>query len=202
MELQPPPLTPEEVASLSATEYVHLGQPQTVQVFGIMHVIFGGFGVLMVAWNSVLLIFGNPLVKLMGHSPQLKIQTSLESEMRPYTLLGLLIMILLTTLILIAGVLLLKKRKNALKWSNYYAWSSIATKLINLVISIVVILPMTKKIMSTVAPPSPGTAFVAMGSMMIVSVVVVFAISLIYPVLSLILLNRPFVKTWLANQPK
>lgn len=197
---QPPPLTPEEVARLSANEYVHLGQPQTVKVFGILHLIFGGFGALMVAWNLVVLIFGNPMLKLMGNSPQLQMQTTLESEMKAYTLFGVLVLMILTALILNAGVLLLKKRKNALKWSNYYAWSSIATKLINLVISIVVIMPMTQKVMSALTPASSGAAFGAIGPMMIVSIVVGFIVTLIYPILTLVLLNRPNVKTWLANQ--
>ncbi len=200
MEQQPPPLTPEEVAHLSAVEYVNLGQPQTVKVFGILHVIFGVFGVLMVAWSLVVIIFGNPMLKLMGNSPQVQIQTRLEAEMLPYTLVGLVVMIILTALILIAGFLLLKQRKNALKWSNYYAWSSIATKLINLVISISYIVPLTQKAMSATTPPSSGAIFGAMGPMMILSLVVGFAFSLVYPVLTLILLNRPFVKTWFANQ--
>ncbi len=201
MEQQPPPLTPEEVAHLSSMEYVNLGQPQTVKVFGILHVIFGGFGVLMVSWNLVVMIFGNPMLKLMGNSPQFEMQTRLETEMQPYTLIGMFIMMVLTVLILIAGVLLLKKRKSAIKWSNYYAWSSIATKLINLVISIVYIVPLTQKAMSAVTPSSSGAMFGAMGPMMIMSIVVGFAISLVYPILTLILLNRPIVKTWFANQP-
>ncbi len=154
----------------------------------------------MVAWNLVVLIFGNPMLKLMGNSPQLQMQTTLESEMKAYTLFGVLVLMILTALILNAGVLLLKKRKNALKWSNYYAWSSIATKLINLVISIVVIMPMTQKVMSALTPASSGAAFGAIGPMMIVSIVVGFIVTLIYPILTLVLLNRPNVKTWLANQ--
>jgi hypothetical protein len=50
MEEQPPPLTPQEIAVLQAAQYAGLGQPQTVMVFGIMHVVFAGFGLLGGAW--------------------------------------------------------------------------------------------------------------------------------------------------------
>jgi hypothetical protein len=199
---QPPALTHEEVTRLSAIEYANLGQPQTVKVFGIMHVIFGGFGALMIAWTTFVMIFGNPMLKWFGNSPQFQMQASMESEMMPYTLFSTIILVILTALILIAGVLLLKKRKNAIKWSNYYAWVSIAAKIINLVISILVMVPMTKKMMSTLPPASSGAVLGGFGIMMIVSMVVGFIITLIYPTLTLILLNRPYVKTWFANQPR
>jgi hypothetical protein len=164
-------------------------------------VIFGAYGALAGIWALVVIFFGNPMLKLMGNSPQVQIQTDMQSEMMPYTIFGTVLSIILTILIINAGVLLLKKRKNALKWSNIYAYASIGMKIINLLISIVWIAPMTKEMMSTVSAGSAGGTFGAFGPVMIISMVVGFLVTLIYPVLTLVLLNRPPIKTWFANQP-
>lgn len=199
MQEQPPALSPEEVAHLSATQYNHLGQPQTVKVFGILHLIFGGYGVLMLVWSLIVIIFGNPFLKLSGSSPEMDMQAKLQADMIGFTIAATGIYFVVTALIVIAGILLLKGRKSALKWSNGYAWSSIAYKLFSLAYTLLVVIPMTQEMMTT----TPGSHALTGGveSIMIGTILVSFLIPLIYPVLSLILLNRPNVKTWLANQP-
>lgn len=80
MEQQPPPLTPEEVARLSASEYAQLGQPQTIKIFGIIHLILGGLGVLMLLWSLVIIFYGNPFLALTGNTPQAQAQESFQNE--------------------------------------------------------------------------------------------------------------------------
>lgn len=46
-----PPLTPQDIAVMQVAHYAQLGQPQTVKVFGIMRVIFAGFGLLGAVWS-------------------------------------------------------------------------------------------------------------------------------------------------------
>jgi hypothetical protein len=200
MQEQPPELSVDEIASLTHSQYAHLGQPQPVKVFGIIHLIFGGFGVLTAIWAWIVIIIGNPMLKFMGNSPQQEIQSHLESELLPYSIIGAVLNCILTFLIIRAGILLLKKRKAALKWSNAYAYTSIIIKVLNLILTLTYILPMTQQIMNTSMPSSPGAGTLAVGSIMFVSTIFGFLFSLVYPVLTLILLNRPTVKTWCAYQ--
>jgi hypothetical protein len=198
---QPPPLTPQEISEFAGSEYAQLGQPQTVKVFGIMHLIFGGIGVLMVLWSLFVLIAGNPFLKLAGNSPQVEMQTKLQADMMSYTIASTALTVWVTGLMIVAGILLLKGRKSARKWSNCYAISSIAVKIINMVVQVVYVLPMMQKMISGMAPGAAGPGVGAMESVMLASMIVTAVITLIYPVLTLILLNRPNVKTWFANQP-
>ncbi len=200
MEQQPPPITPEEMSHYTAGEYAQLGQPQQVKVLGIMHLVFGGIGVLTILWSLFVIIIGNPFLKLAGNTPEMQMQAKLEADMIGYTIAATVLMILVTVLIITAGVLLVKGRKNGLKWSNYYAWASIGTKIINVIVSIVYVLPMTQELMKQTTP-SVGAMKGGFEAIMIGSMLMSFLIPLIYPVLTLILLNRPYVKTWFANQP-
>jgi amino acid permease len=185
---------------LSATQYAHLGQPQTVKVFGILHVVFGVFGVLMTLWTLYVTLVGNPFLALSGSTPQMRAQTELESELSGYTLVSTAIYILITVLILIAGTLLLKGRKSALKYSNCYAWLSIAYKVISVIVYFTYVLPLSREIIMT-SSTSAGMAASSMEVMMISIFLGTIVISIIYPILTLVLLNRPKVKNWLANQP-
>jgi hypothetical protein len=198
---QPPPLTPEELNELSANQYSYLGQPQTVKVFGILHLIFGGFGVLASLWSLYVIIIGNPFLKLAGASPEVQLQTQLEAKMLTYTVVSTAIYIAVTALIIIAGVQLLKGRKNALKWSNTYAWTSIVSKIINAVATLVFVIPITREVMSQTAPGA-GAAMGSMEGIMISSMLGTVIVSCVYPILTLIFLNRPNVKTWFESQGK
>ncbi len=200
MQEQPPALSPEEVARLSATQYANLGQPQTVKVFGILHVVFGVFGVLMTLWTLYVTFVGNPFLGLAGNTPQMRAQTELEKAMMGYTLVSTAVYALITVLILIAGTLLLKGRKSALKYSNGYAWLSIGSKVISAITYFTYVLPMSRDIIMT-SSSSAGMASTSMELVMITTFLITLVISVIYPILTLVLLNRPKVKTWFANQP-
>ncbi len=198
---QPPPLSQEEINQLASQQYAQLGEPQPVKVLGIFHVIFGAIGALGSLWTIYVIVMGNPFLKMAGDNPGVDFQRKLEESTKVYTVIGTAFSVLVTALILTAGIQLLKKRKTALKWSNAYAWSSIGTKVLNLILSFIIVVPMTQKMMSEIsggaaAPPIPG-----FGGIMYASMFGGFLFSIIYPVITLILLNRPNVKQWFANQP-
>lgn len=196
---QPPALSPEEISALAAKQYAHLADPQPVKVLGILHVIFGGIGAMGTLWAIYVLLAGNPFMKA-GDAGMIAIQKQIEKETMAYTAIGTGFSLIVTALILIAGIQLLQKRRTALKWSNSYAYASIGTKAINLVLSMMIIVPMTKKIMQEIAGAGAGAMPGAMGGVMYGSIIGGFFISIIYPVLALILLNRPYIKQWFANQ--
>ena len=200
MQDQPPPLSPEEVASLSAVEYAHLGSPQTVKVFGIMHLIFGGLGAAAAIWALWISFFGNPMIKLMGNTPQAQMQVALQEKMQGVTIVSTVIMLIVTFLILYSGIALLKNRRNAVTWSNRYAVASIIQKMINIILGLIYTVPLTKEMMASAGAP-PGVAAGVMETFAIASTIGGGLISCVYPALALIFLNRPVVKTWFANRP-
>jgi hypothetical protein len=197
---QPPPLTPQEISEFAGSEYAQLGQPQTVKVLGIMHLIFGAYGVFAIVWSWFIIIAGNPFLKLAGNSPEMQMQAKLQADMSLYTLMSAVLLVGVTALIIPAGIMLLKGRKNGLKWSNAYAWTSIGTKILNMIVTLFYVMPLTHEIMGQ-ATTSAGAGMAGMKMIMTGSMIVGLLLPLIYPVLTLILLNRPNVKTWFANQP-
>ena len=146
---QPPPLSPEEVSNLAGAEYAQLGQPQTVKVFGILHIAFAAFGLLSSIWTIFISVAGNPFLNLSAANPaaqaQAKAQLAMEKQMLPATVAMTVLTVIIAALMLTAGIKMLKKRKDGLKWSNRYAWTSLFGKAINLVVAITISIPATKK---------------------------------------------------------
>lgn len=116
------------------------------------------------------------------------------------TVLALVMTVLTTVLILIAGIKLLKKRRSGLLWSNRYAWTSLAGKVITLILTFLYTIPAMKEMV--VDPALPAAAQSVMRSTMVIGAVVGVVVTCVYPILTLILLNRPKTKQWFAAQPE
>lgn len=200
---QPPPLSPEEIAARQTAEFANTGQPQSVKIFGIMHLVFGAYGVLATLLAIVAMIGVNPFLALMpktpGASVQMEQQAAMQTEMLPMTIVNTIIAIATTAFIITAGILMLKRRRNGLKWSNRYAWTSLLGKVVGIVLTIIYTIPMMKEITSGGSSPGmPG----AMENVMLGSMIFGILLTCIYPILSLVLLNRPKTKEWFAAQPE
>jgi len=204
MEQQPPPLTPQDIAAMQVAQYAQLGQPQTVKVFGIMHVIFAGFGLLGAVWGIFVIVVGNPFLHFMPQTPEMavqaKMQEAMEQSMMPMTVISTILTVAVGLLMLRAGVLLLKKRRSGLQWSNRYAWASLASKVVNTVLAFVYTMPAMKEMMASSMPKGAslpgGMEWIVIGS----TLLTILAMSA-YPVITLVLLNRPKTKEWFAAQP-
>lgn len=70
----------------------------------------------------------------MDKFPKVEMQTKLQADMMSYTIGSTALAVWVTALMIVAGILLLKGRKSARKWSNCYAISSISVKIINMVV--------------------------------------------------------------------
>ncbi len=202
---QPPPLTPQEIAVRQNAEYADVGQPQTVKVFGIMHLVLGAYGVLTVLLAILAIIGFNPFLALMpksaGATAQMEQQAAMQSEMMPITIVSTIVAIATTVFIIMGGVLMLKRRRSGLKWSNRYAWTSLLGKVLNLFATVFYTIPMMKEITSS---PGGGSGMPAgtMETVMIGSAFFGIVLTCLYPILSLVLLNRPKTKEWFAAQPE
>lgn len=197
-------MTPQEVSELADKEYAQTGQPQPVKIFGIMHVIFSAFGILFGLWGLLVVLVGNPLMKFMSQSPemraQMQAQQAMQDQMMEVTLIATFLGLLIAGLMLTAGIRLLQKRRSGLKWSNRYAWTSLVGKLVNLIIALAYTYPIMKESNALAASGSPMGG--AMESVMLASMIGGVLVACVYPVLTLVFLNRPKVKTWFANQPE
>ncbi len=201
---QPPPLTPQEIAAMQVAQHADLGQPQQVKVFGILHVIFAGFGLLSSAWGLLLIAIGNPFMLFLPKTPQMeaqaKVQEAMQAKMMPMTVISTVLTVTVGLIMLRAGILLLKKRRGGLYWSNLYSYVSLAAKAVNLVLAFIYTVPAMKEMTNTMAgggPTLPGVEWIMIGSMLL-GIVIAAA----YPIAALVLLNRPNVKQWFSTRPE
>jgi hypothetical protein len=165
-----------------------IGTPATVTVLAIFHLVFAGIGILSAAWGLMGPYMMNWFSEVAGPSPEMEAQVAMQKEL------------LVAVPMIMAGILMLRKRKNGLKWSNIYAWSSIGAKVITMVLAVTIMTPMMEGLMdrSGGSPAPPGLA----EGFMVFGVIIGAVFSCTYPVLSLILLNRQSIKEWFARLPQ
>lgn len=196
----PSPYQPPLPQDTSSNPYAHVGEPAVVKVFGILHLVFAGIGIILASWGLFIVIAGNPFLRLTETTPQMQAQIEMQSKLNPMGLATNSLALLVAVPMIIAGIQLLKKRKTALKWSNLYAFSSLGAKAINLALTLIFVMPIMQEATKAILPSSSGAGS-AMGIAMIGGAIGSVAVSCIYPVLTLILLNRPNVKAWFSRLP-
>lgn len=181
-------------------------EPSAIRVFGILHLILAGLGLLTGAWS----LFANQMnsIFISSKSPGYEAQLRYMEEMNWVSILTGVFMIALAGLLIVAGIKLVRSQPDGIAWSNRYAWISIATKMISLVISVAVLLPAMRRMIGGIMPPPsgmpPGSADAfanVMQTMMSVGIVASPIVSCAYPALALFFLNRPQVKEW-AGRPR
>lgn len=178
--------------------------PAAVKVFGILHLVLAGIGLLGGVWafasNKVMSAFQSA-------DPSMVIQMKYAEEMWPVTVMSGIFALGLAALLLVSGLKLVRSQPDGVLWSNRYAWTSITTKVIGLVVAVVYVLPMTHRMMGELVGNTPGLPAGASGamagfmkSMTAVGTVIGPVISCIYPALALYFLSRPAVKAWAAGK--
>lgn len=186
---------------------VPLFEPAAVKVFGILHLVFAGLGIIGGIWNLVIGIIGNPLQGLTGDpggaNPQYQAQFDLQEKLTPMTLTNGILSLLVAVPMIIAGIKLLKKRGSGLKWSNIYAISSLFAKAVNAVFTLVIYVPAMHEMTRTIVGSSraPGGFSEIMSASIAGGALIGIVISCVYPGLTLFLLNRPSTRAWFARQP-
>ena len=182
-------------------------EPASIQVFAIFHFILAGIGVLFGLWSVVSMFFSNEMagVGMPAGEQREKFVEAQQGYMEDIGWVSVMtgvFMLVLAVMLAIAGAKLWKKQKAGLVWSNRYAWTSIATKLISLVVGVLVVLPASGKMVEAMTEGMPGNSEAT--SMVMKYSTAAGALlgplcSLIYPVLVLVLLNKPRVKRFLHD---
>jgi len=183
-------------------------RPPVVKVMGILHLVFAGLGLLGAVWGLFIAIVGNPFLKMMPATPEmhahLEAQMAMQEKIKPMTITSSTLSLLVAIPMIIAGIKLLRKHKDGLKWSNIYAVSSLAAKVVNMVLAVTILIPAMREMTQGIMAKShlPGSAESIMGGFMAGGAIGGALISCAYPLLTLVLLNRAAPKAWFANLAK
>jgi len=180
--------------------------PAQVTVLGIIHLVLAVFGVVMAAFSGVMQGFSREMLGAQAGASgiagaQARMQVEILEMSRTTNFINLAGMVLLALLLAVAGTLLLKRRAAGIKVSNAYAWLSILFKLASVVMFFAWTMPKLDPAMAEMAK-SGGREVEMIGTVMRISAmagaVLTPVIMCVYPILTLVLLNRPKVKKSLA----
>ena len=179
-------------------------KPGTLTTFGVIHLVMAGLGIATVLWGTA--AQGNPNM-FMGADEQNPME-ELMHEVAWATWLSHGFMLILAVLLIISGIKMLKGKRDALRWSNRYAWASLGTKFASFVIALLFVAPVFRRagevMMQQIgqevgAVPGMDAGLGWVSTLMVVLAVITPVIACVYPVLVLMLTNRQPVKDWLAN---
>ncbi len=182
--------------------------PPVVKVMGILHLVFAGFGLIAAVWGLFIAVVGNPFLKLMPATPQmsaqLEAQLAMQEKIKPMTMTSSALSVLVAIPMIIAGIKMLRKHKDGLKWSNIYAVSSLSAKVVNLTLSVTILIPAMQEMTRGIIGKShlPGSVESIMSASMAGGAIIGVVFSCAYPLLTLILLNRTAPKAWFASITK
>lgn len=176
----------------------YIAEPPALKVFGILHLIFSAFGLLMGGWSLLTLLIGNPM--LHESTPGYEAQLIYQEKMKWVTALTGGFILIIAALLIVSGIKLVRSKPDGVIWSNRYAWFSIATKVISLFLSIFILGPATSELMQSTIQESGGNRGAGAAAIVrfttSISMVIVPIISCVYPGLALFFLSRKTVKDW------
>jgi hypothetical protein len=180
--------------------------PSAVNVFGILHLVLAGLGVLLGLWGLVSRMFVSVFQGMAPSDPAMVAQRKYMEDLWPVTVMNSVFALGLAALLLVAGLKLVRMKPDGVMWSNRYAWTSIATKAISLVVAVAYVLPLTNRMTGEIFANTRGMPAGSanmmtswMKSVTAVSTVLTPVLSCLYPALALFFLSRPAVKAWAAR---
>lgn len=202
--------SPQQEATLNAPEV----EPKSIQVFGILHLVFGSIGALSVILGFVFVFAVEPLFEFLAKQVEeseenaemaetLRVIGEISASQRAYSLINTVISAVLVVLLLRAGYALVKRRKSAVRQSNVWCWLSIIFTVLSIPLVILYSQPAQLEMMEKIESVSGGTATSAsdsgsaLGEM--IGAVLGPLVYLIYPVLTLVFLKRSQVGAYLAH---
>lgn len=195
-----------------------LVRPVAIQIFGILHLVFAGFGLLGAIIGIPLLLFMEPLADLVlglinesdpAGAETFQVIADFYLSQRTIWLVASIISLIGAILLLRAGLALIKSRKNSVLRSNIWCYFFIIYSLVSIPVTLMVSLPAQTEFQRKLeGSASPGGATVSSETLEpdterlinVGSAVFGGVVSLIYPGLALGFLNRKNVKDYLAQQ--
>lgn len=181
----------------------NMREPGAIKTFGVLHLVIAGLGFLAVLFSAVAAVFSDSLSKFQtdipGQNSRLpEIQKAYMQEMLPFTWASIAFSLILTVMLVLAGIHLLKIRDKGRVLSLRYAWTSLAMKALLLIGTIIIVMPATKRMTEQMYEGIPGSAAVngIMPAMQLLSVLA----TCIYPVIVLVMMKSPKIKEYLRGR--
>ena len=209
--MQPSPYDtpPSQFADPSAVPPPLAGGPPpgSIKVFGILHLVIAGFGIIGGIWTVVTVLFFADFIAWTnriggGKQPDAlqQAQIAYMDEIAWITWLNLGFSVVLTVLLIIAGINLLRNRDKGRVVSIRYAWTSIGTKIVGLALMLVYAMPAASRMNEAILGDVGGQLGNAVGAVTTVSSIIGMASSLVYPILVLFIVNSEKVRNYLAGR--
>jgi hypothetical protein len=140
---------------------------------------------------------GVPSKPVAGPDPG-ELMTAMMDKLAVFTYLSIAVSVILIVMLTIAGFGLLKSRESGRVMSVRYAWTSIITKIMALIYTVLVVIPVTKEMTAASYQGGPpgmdGVMDVVMQAGQLISVLITF----IYPIVVLCVMNGRKVRDYLA----
>jgi len=197
-------------------------EPKSIKVFGVLNLVFGCLGAFSAAAGLAVLVCLDPLMGwIIGMIENggtaaaapgeeaarlFRAMRTMMSEMAPANWINTIGTMLLSVLILVSGAKLLKRRRNAVTASNFYACSSLAFKVLGVVLYFTVVheaLTAYYEATAGLTPAGPAGGAAMLQAQKVVgaaSSLAGYALAAVYPVLVLVFLNKPGVRHYLSRQ--
>ena len=187
-------------------------EPKAIKIFGILHVIFGIFGAFAFLSSAVQLLMGDVLIKLQsgGDEDLFQLQKGMQDQLRSTTIITLVLSLVVTILILRAGIQLLRKKRTAAKASTMYSLVAIGVNVIALVLTLIYTIPalngyfddFVEKVGGGVSNPQLESIMGWVKTIIGIGGVILPFLYSIYPVLSLVVLKKKNVTDFLDQNGK
>jgi len=180
-------------------------EPGRIKVFGIIHIIFGGLGLMNVIGGIGMQILQEPFIRLtnQGESEEMvALQMQMYREMALTTWISTVISVIVAVLVLRAGIALVKRRQSAVKASNVYVVASLVAKAAGVLLFCMVVMPVASGAMDSMLDesiPDVKTILAVIKVTMAVAGVLAPLLGAVYPLCALVMLNKPQVKEFLAK---
>jgi hypothetical protein len=184
---------------------VQAQKPALLQVFGILHLLAGGYGIITGLWTAYVAFVGNPFLNIVPPGPARDAQESMTRALQPMTVINLAITAVLVVLVIVAGIKLLRAKKNAVKASNCYAITSLGGKIAGGVLVFIYVVPAQRQMIDQQFEgmgDMPAGMKTGMDAAMIAGPILGILFTCLYPILALIFLNLRSVKGWLERYGK
>jgi hypothetical protein len=187
---QPPPMAAPPVL-----------EPKRLKVFGVLHIVLGALGLVFTVLGLVM----KQVAEKFGSDdpPEMfdQFQTDFSEAAGTFELVSTVLGVGVAVLMIVAGISLVRRRKNCLRLNSLYGWSSIASKVLTIVL-FVMLAPALNEVADkylTDAPPDVKTLINAFKIGFMLMALLGSVLTAIYPMLALILLNKPVVKDFVAQ---
>lgn len=208
VEMNDPYQTPD-VSQVQSEPEIPLVEPSAIKVFGVLHLVFGILGIFGVLISGAQLFFKNAIMEATssGDDEVLELQRRISDSTQLSTWLTVVISILVTVMILRAGIQLLRKKKKAVQASTVYSYVSIGSKILAVVIALVVTLPAVNGVIEEMGSSSAPSSqlSVTLSTMKLTMAITSIASPLLmcfYPALSLVLLRKKSISDYLGQYGK